>query len=58
MQTNSLDLLIEINDFEFIFIVIESSDNNANRIILTDNIPLQGIRDEKIHDYNLVLSLI
>ena len=58
MQTNPLNLFIEINNFEFVFVVVESSDDNNSKIIFIENIPIQGIKDNKIHDYNLILTIL
>ena len=58
MRTNPLNLFIEINNFEFVFVVVESSDDNNSKIIFIENIPIQGIKDNKIHDYNLILTIL
>ena len=58
MQTNPLNLFIEINNFEFVFVVVESSDDNNSKIVFIENIPIQGIKDNKIHDYNLILTIL
>ena len=57
MQTNPINLFIEINNFEFVFVVVESVDDNNSKIIFIENIPIQGIKDNKIFDYNLILTI-
>ena len=46
METNSLNLFIEINNLEFVFVVVESNDNNYSKIIFKQKIPIQGIKEE------------
>ena len=58
MQTNPINLFIEINNFEFVFVVVESVDDNNSKIIFIDNIPIQGITDKKIVNYNLILTTL
>ncbi len=57
MQINPLNLFIEINNSEFVFVVVESVDDNNSKIIFIENIPIQGIKDNKIYDYNLILTI-
>ena len=57
MKTKSLNLLIEINNFDFIFVVVEKIDDNNSKIIFKENIPIQGIKDNLIIDYNLILKI-
>ncbi len=57
MKINPLNLLIEINNFEFIFVVVERVDDNYSKIIFKENIPIQGIKDNMIVDYNLILKI-
>ncbi len=56
METNSLNLFIEINNLEFVFVVVESNDNNYSKIIFKQKIPIQGIKEEKIFDYDSILN--
>ena len=58
MQINPLNLFIEINNSEFVFVVVESVDDNNSKIIFIENIPIQGIKDNKIYDYNLILTIL
>ena len=57
MKTKSLNLLIEINNFDFIFVVVEKIDDNNSKIVFKENIPIQGIKDNLIIDYNLILKI-
>ena len=57
MKINSLNLFIEINKFNFVFVVVERIDDNYSKIILKENTPIQGIKDYKINDYNLILKI-
>ena len=57
MKTKSLNLLIEINNLDFIFVVVEKIDDNYSKIIFKENIPIQGIKDNLIIDYNLILKI-
>ena len=47
MKTKSLNLLIEINNFDFIFVVVEKIDDNNSKIVFKENIPIQGIKKKK-----------
>ena len=57
MKINPINLFIEINNFDFIFVVVERVDDNYSKIIFKENIPIQGIKDKLIIDYNLVLKI-
>jgi len=57
MTINPLNLFIEINNLNFIFVVVERVDDNYSKIILKENIPIQGIEDNKITDYNLIFKI-
>ena len=50
MKIEPLNLFIEINNFNFVFIVVERINENYSKIILEENIPIQGIQDKKIKD--------
>ena len=58
MQTNSSELLIEINNSELIFVVIERDENDHFSLLHSKKIPHQGISENKIDDLNLFLKLI
>ncbi len=58
MQLNSPILFIEINQFEFLFIVVEKDPNNNLNFLYNDKIPLDGIRESKIQDFDLVFKRI
>ena len=57
MKINSHNLFIEINNFDLIFVVVEKIDDNYSKIVFKENIPIQGIKDKIIIDYNLVLKI-
>ena len=57
MKINTLNLFIEINNFDLIFVVVEKIDDNYSKIVFKENIPIQGIKDKIIIDYNLVLKI-
>ena len=48
MKINPLNLFIEINKFNFVFVVVERIDDNYSKIVLVENTPIQGIKDNKI----------
>ena len=48
MKINSPNLYIEINMFEFIFIVVNTDDNDDYKIIHINSIPIQGIVDYRL----------
>ncbi len=58
MKVNSLNLFIEINNFEFVFVVFESADDNYWKLIFKEKVPIQGIKDNKIIDQTLVLKIL
>ena len=57
MKIEPLNLFIEINNFNFVFVAVERVNENYSKIILEENIPIQGIQDNKITDYNLILKI-
>ena len=56
MSNNSSTLFIEINNFEFIFIVVNNLEDDF-KIIYRTSIPQQGILNNKVINYNLVLKI-
>lgn len=59
MQINSPILFIEINNFEFIFKVVDSDDNNRKcKLIYSNRIPSQGLSNNKIINYDLLPNFI
>ena len=58
MQKNSPKLLIEINNFELIFVVIEKNENDHFSLLYSHKIPHQGISEKRIDDPNLFLKLV
>ena len=57
MEISSPKLLIEINMNEFIFFILESDKNESFKIINKYSLPIQGINNKKIQDYDLILNL-
>ena len=58
MQNNSPKLLIEINNVELIFVVIERNDNDRFSLLYSQKIPNEGVSEKRITDFNLFLRLI
>ena len=58
MLKKNLTLFIEINNSEFIFVVSNNSDNDSFEILHKDIIPIQGISNNKISDYELISSVL
>ncbi len=57
MQSDSPYLFIEINNSEFIFIVIENVENNEFKLLYEISVPIEGIQNNKISDHNLVFEI-
>ena len=55
---SSPTLFIEINKIEFLFFVCNNIDNQKLKIIHSVSIPIEGIIDNKIFDYDLLYNLI
>ena len=55
---SSPTLFIEINKFEFFFSVCNIVDNQKIEIIHSASVPIEGIIDNKISDYELLYNLI
>lgn len=55
---SSPTLFIEINKLEFLFFVCNNVDNQKFKIIHSASIPIEGIIDGKIFDYDLLHNLI
>ena len=56
MQVKSPTLFIEINNLEFVFIVIDNLENNEHKLLYKNSVPLEGMENNKISDFNLVFS--
>ena len=57
MTKNSPLLFIEINSFEFIFIAINQLENGESKLLGKNSCPIQGIKDRKIFDLDLVKNI-
>ena len=57
-DTDSLNLFIEINISEFIFIIVEGSEDQAFKIIHKDSIQTKGISNDRITDLNLMFETL
>ena len=58
MKTNSLNLFIEINNLEFVFVVVDRINDNYSKIIFKQKIPIKGIEENKIIDHYLILKTL
>ena len=58
MKNNSLSLYLEINLTKFIFLVGENDEQNNCKIINKIEIPLEGIRDNRISDSEKAFQVI
>ena len=58
MSKKNTNLFIEINNIEFIFVVVDVRENNEFILLHKSNISSQGIIDKKISDFNLVLNVL
>ena len=58
MKINFPSLYIEINLFEFIFIVVNTDDNDDYKIIHINSIPIQGIADHQFTDTEIIFNLL
>ena len=58
MQTNSPTLFIEINNSEYAFAVGDEGENSNFKLIYKKIIPIQGIENNRIVEFDLVLSTI
>ena len=58
MQINSPTFFIEINKREYVFAVGDINENNDFKLSYKDSLPLQGINNNKITDYDLVYNTI
>ena len=56
MNIKSPKLFVEINNFEIIFVVIENIENDNIKVLYKDNFTNEGISDNKIFDFNLVVN--
>ncbi len=58
MHLNSPILFIEINKSEFVFVVINKSENDNYKILYSGSIPLSGIIETKIMDLESIHNLL
>ncbi len=58
MKINSPSLYIEINKFEFIFIVVDKIDNDDCKIAHINSVPIQGITEHQISDIELIFDVL
>ena len=57
MKNNFLNLLIEINYSEIVFLVVESTENSDLKILYKNSVPIQGIESNKISNIEVVLDI-
>ena len=58
MKANTPILFIEINNYEFFFVAGEENENNYFKILHEISVPLQGVRNYQITDFDLFLNII
>ena len=58
MLTNSPKLLVEINNFEFIFFVVENNSEDKFQIIYQERIEMDGNLNKKISNYDIIITMI
>ena len=58
MQVKSPTLFIEINHLEFVFVVIDNLENNEHKLLYKNSVPLEGMKNNKISDFNLVFDIL
>ena len=58
MKNNFPKLLIEINNFELIFVVIETNENDHFSLLHSQKIPHQGFSEKRIDNFDVFLKLI
>tara|TARA_B100000886_G_scaffold230946_1_gene161207 strand:+ start:297 stop:1490 length:1194 start_codon:yes stop_codon:yes gene_type:complete len=51
-------LFIEINNFEYVFLVGDKNEDDCFSVIYSKKIPIAGIKNERIDDLNLVSKMI
>ena len=57
MKTKSTNLFIEINNFHFVFAVGQNEEDNKFQLLHIHSVPVQGITDNKISDYDLICNI-
>ena len=58
MQVKSPNLFIEINNLEFVFIVIDNLGDNEDKFLYKNSVPLEGMENNKISDFDLVFNTL
>ena len=58
MKANTPILFIEINNYEFFFVAGEENENNYFKILHKISVPLQGVRNYQITDFDLFFNII
>ena len=58
MEILSPILFIEINNSEYVFVVGDSDENNNFKIIYKNVIPAEGIKNQKITDFDLIFDVL
>ena len=56
MKNNFPKLLIEINNFELIFVIIETNENDHFSLLHSQKIPHQGFSEKRIDNFDLFLK--
>jgi cell division protein FtsA len=58
MKINAPNLFIEINNLEYIFVVSNNDENNDFNLLYKNSVSIQGISNNQIIDFELVISVI
>tara|TARA_B100000963_G_scaffold344622_1_gene347655 strand:- start:6369 stop:6776 length:408 start_codon:yes stop_codon:yes gene_type:complete len=58
MNNSSLTLFIEINEYEIVFFIGETSDQNNLKVIYKLKNKIEGINNERISDFETAFNLI
>ena len=57
MKLNSPIFFIEINKKEFVFLAGDILENNSFEVLHKNSIPIQGISEKKISNFDLIYNL-
>ncbi len=57
MKIYSPTLFIEINNHNFVFAVVDISENHFIKILYKNSVPIEGVKGNTITDHNLIVNL-
>ena len=58
MNKKNPKLFLEINDSEYIFVIVDKNEGNKFKIIHESNVKIHGIENSRITDFDLVFNTI